>query len=124
MHSNKILPESELDIMLVIWEMKEPITSNNIMKTLNKNWKKPTLLNLLTRLCKRGFLDCERTTKCNVYKVLISREDYSQEAVDELLQKMFNGSITDVVRLLSYYKKISKNDLESLKKICTTIKAN
>ena len=71
MKAIKKLPEAELEIMLVVWDAQGPVTSDYIMERLEKDWTKPTLLNLLTRLCGRGFLRCDKEGRHNVYSVLI-----------------------------------------------------
>lgn len=112
---NKKLPEAELEIMLVIWEAKGSVTSDYVMERLDKDWTKPTLLNLLTRLCGRGFLRCEKEGRHNIYSVLIPREDYVQEASGNLLQKLHHNSLTSLVATLYDGRKVSKQDLEELK---------
>lgn len=113
---NKKLPEAELEIMLVIWDTEGPVTSDYIMERLDKDWTKPTLLNLLTRLCGRGFLRCEKEGRHNLYYVLTPREDYVQEASGNLLQKLHHNSLTSLVATLYDGQKVSKEDLAALKR--------
>jgi len=51
----KKLPDSELEIMMIIWNADEKVTSDYIMVKLDKTWQKTTVLNFLIRLCDRGF---------------------------------------------------------------------
>ncbi|HBV67513.1 MAG TPA: CopY family transcriptional regulator, partial [Clostridiales bacterium] len=48
----KRLPESELDIMMIIWESNEDVTSAYVMEKLpeEKKWATTTVLNFLARL--------------------------------------------------------------------------
>ncbi len=113
----KKLPEAELEIMLVVWELEEePVTSDQIMERLNKDWTKPTLLKLLTRLGEREFLRCEKDGRHNVYTALVPREDYVQEASGTLLQKLHHNSLTSLVASLYDGQKVSRADLDELKK--------
>ena len=116
MKAKKKLPEAELEIMLVVWDAKGPVTSDYIMERLEKDWTKPTLLNLLTRLCGRGFLRCDKEGRHNVYSVRIPREDYVQEASSTLLRKLHHNSLTSLVASLYDGQKVSKADLEELKR--------
>lgn len=116
MRTTKKLPEAELEIMLVIWEADGSVTSDYIMERLDKDWTKPTLLNLLTRLCSRGFLQCTKDGRHNLYTVLIPREAYVQEASGTLLQKLHHNSLTSLVASLYDGQKVSKADLEELKR--------
>ena len=116
MKTTKKLPDAELEIMLVVWDAKAPVTSDYIIERLDKDWTKPTLLNLLTRLCGRGFLRCDKEGRHNVYSVLIPGEDYVQEASSTLLRKLHHNSLTSLVASLYDGQKVSKADLEELKR--------
>lgn len=108
------IPESELEIMLAVWDETGNITTDTLMRKLNKSWKKTTLLNLLTRLCGRGFLACEKQGKINVYTALIRKEDYLQEESAGFLQKLHHNSLVSLVASLYDGKAISKEDLKEL----------
>jgi predicted transcriptional regulator len=116
MKTIKKLPEAELEIMLVVWDAKEAVTSEYIMARLNKEWTRPTLLKLLTRLTERGFLHCEKDGRHNIYTVLVPREDYVQEASGTFLQKLHHNSLTSLVASLYDGQKVSKADLDELKR--------
>ncbi len=45
MNNIKKLPDSELEIMMVIWDANESVTSDYIMEKLSKSWAKTTVLN-------------------------------------------------------------------------------
>lgn len=74
----KKLPDSELEIMMIIWDADEKVTSDYIMTNLGKTWQKTTVLNFLTRLCDRGFLKCHKEGRFNVYESQVDKEDYLQ----------------------------------------------
>lgn len=116
MQKLKKIPDAELEIMMVIWEASESVNSDFIMQHLHKNWAKPTLLNLLSRLCDRGFLSCEKNGRINMYSSLIAKEEYVQAESENFLKKMHYNSVTGFIASLYGGKSISKNDLKELKK--------
>ncbi len=116
MASIKKLPESELEIMLIIWEANEPITSDYLMKHMDKTWTQTTLLNFLARLCRRGFLTCHKEDRHNVYQPLVEKNEYLQKESRYFMKKLYHNSLTDFVASLYDGKSISKSDLEELKK--------
>ena len=116
MKTTKKLPEAELEIMLVVWDAEAAVTSDYIMERLHKDWTKPTLLKLLTRLTERGVLRCYKEGRHNLYTVLVPREDYVQEASGTFLQKLHHNSLTSLVASLYDGQKVSKADLEELKR--------
>ena len=61
---NISIGEAELEIMKVIWNSKEPITSLEIGDAVaNKGWKKTTIATFLTRLVEKGSLHAEKQGK-------------------------------------------------------------
>lgn len=112
----KKIPDSELEIMLIIWEAYATVTSEYIMERINKEWAKPTLLNLLNRLCDRGFLRCDKIGKLNTYIALVSKEDYLKVESKNFLKKLYHNSLTNFVATLYSENDISKAELDELKK--------
>ncbi len=116
MNDMKKLPDSELEIMMIIWDAKEKVTSEYIMDRINKDWLKTTVLNFLTRLCDRGFLKCHKEGRFNIYESQVDKEDYLQRESKSFLKKMHHNSITSLIATLYDGNSISKDDLEELKK--------
>lgn len=116
MEELKKLPDAELEIMMIIWEAEQTVTSEYIMERIHKNWAKPTLLNLLGRLCDRGFLKCEKDGKLNIYTAIVPKENYLRTESKNFIKKLYHNSLTNFVATLYSVNDISKEDLEELKK--------
>ena len=111
----KKLPDAELEIMMIIWEADETVTSDYIMKRINKAWVKTTVLNLLTRLCDRGFLECKKDGKLNTYTATVDKQDYLKVESKNFFQKLHKNSLKSLVATLYSANDITKEDLEELK---------
>lgn len=112
----KKIPDSELEVMMAIWDAGESVTSDDIMKRLKKHWAKTTLLNFLSRLCDRGFLRCHKKGRRNVYEALVNKEDYLRNESKNFFRKMHRNSITSLVASLYGGNSITKEDLKELKR--------
>ena len=68
------LPESELDIMLVLWNNTPPMTRPEIEKVINmkKKLASTTILSLLTRLENKNFVEVTKQGKMNLYTPMVS----------------------------------------------------
>ena len=112
----KRLPDSELDVMIAIWKLGTKATRMDIESALNKSseWSATTILSLLSRLEKKGFVKVEKNGKQNIYEALISQESYLQEESKSVLEKMYNNSITNFMVALYSGKKPSKKQLNEL----------
>ena len=71
----KKLPESEQEIMMIVWEYEEPVSRFQVEEKLNveKNVAPSTILTLLTRLEKKGFIQKVRNGKSNLYVPLVKK---------------------------------------------------
>lgn len=110
------LPEAELEIMLIIWEAETAVNSEYIMEKLRgvKEWKRTTLLNLLTRLCDRGYLKCEKDGKINRYTPLIAEKDYLESESRSFFSKLHKNSLKSLIASLYDTNSISEEDLKEL----------
>ena len=114
MKDNQRLPDAELEIMMAIWDANETVTSEYLMEVLNKDWVKPTLLNLLNRLVHRGFVKCEKVGKINYYTAIEKKEKYLQRESKNFLKQMHQNSISSLLVSLYGGKKLSKKEVEEL----------
>jgi predicted transcriptional regulator len=116
METIKRLPDSELEIMMIIWESKQPVSSTYIIEKLKgeKEWAHTTVLNFLSRLVDRGFLEASKQGRFNYYNTLISEKDYLQKESKTFLEKMHKNSLKSLVAALYDGDAISKEDLEEL----------
>ena len=73
MGENRHLPESELDIMLVVWGAGGPVRPA-ILEGLERPLTASALHSYLKRLEEKGFLSCKKTGKVNTYTAMVARE--------------------------------------------------
>lgn len=113
----KKLGEAELEIMQVIWNSENPVTSNYILKELQgrRKWQLSTLMSSLARLSDKGFVSCDRSTGSNLYSPVISENEYKAGASRHFLEKLYNNSIQNMVATLYSDKAIKDSDIEELR---------
>jgi BlaI family transcriptional regulator, penicillinase repressor len=113
----KRLGDAELEIMLVIWHSKEPVTSNYILEELQgkRKWVLSTLMTSLARLADKGFVLCDRTTRTNLYSALVSEEDYKARESRSFLEKLYGNSLQRLITSLYSNNVIDGADLSELR---------
>ena len=118
MKNIKRLPESELEIMQIIWKEETPVSRMTIERALQE--KHPlaprTILTLLTRLCEKGFLSLKKEGRTNLYDPLITEREYLACESRSFLDRMFGGSVAGFATALCD-SGIKKEELEELKRI-------
>lgn len=110
------LPDSELDIMLVLWTHTPPMSRSDIELVINekKQLAPTTILSLLARLEKKNFVSVEKQGKMNLYTPLISQDEYQQNESCSVLEKLYDNSLTKFVTSLYHGKKIDEDQIQEL----------
>lgn len=113
----KRLPDSELDVMLVIWEAGKPVSRAYIDERLRekKNLAATTVLTFLSRLIEKGFVTCERQGKMNIYSAAVKEEDYLASESKHFLEKLYRGSLKTFVASLYNNNAISDDEISELR---------
>lgn len=122
MKENKRLPESELDIMLVVWSGGEGVTAPAILEGLERPLTASALHSYLKRLEEKGFLACTKEGKVNVYTPLVSREDYQRSEGRSILQKLYGGSLSRFAAALYDGERIAPEEVEALQALLDQMK--
>ena len=110
------LPESELDIMLVLWNHTPPMNRMEIEKVINtkKSLAPTTILSLLARLEAKNFVEVTKQGKMNLYTPLVSQSDYQAHESQRVLEKLYGNSLKKFVTSLYQGKKVSSEEIQNL----------
>lgn len=119
MEEFKRLPDSEFEIMKVIWNHVPPVTTGQIMEELGeeRGWKAPTVISFLNRLIKKGFVRSEKEGKERLYYPLIRREEYLAFETENFVKAYHNDSLVSLVNTFCQGEKISREEAEELIRI-------
>lgn len=115
----KKLPDAEFEIMKAIWQSEEPVTSPVLTEKLKlilseKDWKQQTVMTMLVRLEKKGFLHSEKNGKERLYYSSVSEEEYMEVEAKCFINKFGGGSFSTLVKALNGGERISREDIEEL----------
>ena len=109
------LPELELEIMLVIWELGDGVSAPKIQERLGRPLTASALHTCLKRLEKKGYLSCEKEGKGNLYHPLVSRSEYQREEGASVLAKLYQGSLSRFAAALYDGGALSPEDVAELR---------
>lgn len=117
MENMKRLPDSELKLMMIIWDAGEPVASPYILDKLagDKNWAKTTVLNFLARLVDREFLKTEKRGRFHYFTPLVSKEDYQKMESLSFLERVHQNSLKSLISAMHEVEDtISADELQEL----------
>jgi len=114
----KKLPESELKVMMIIWDNIPPVSRQTVSQALeSQGWANTTILTLLSRLVKKGFLSCEKKGNKNMYTALISKDEYMHTESRSYIDKLRNTSLTSFVAAFVESRGITDSEIDRLEEM-------
>lgn len=116
---DKRLPDTEFEVMKAVWEEKPPVTTNILMEKIGgeKGWKVPTLISILNRLIKKGFLSSDKKGKERLYYPVIEKDEYLRVETENFVKEYHGNSFLSLVNTFYGEKNISDDELQELVKI-------
>ena len=98
----KSLPDSELKVMMIIWNNERKMSTGEILSELKNevDWKLSTLQVILTRLTEKGFLENEKVGRNNYYFPKVEFSKYSKHETQNFVRKMYNNSSKKLIASL------------------------
>ncbi|MEG0176479.1 BlaI/MecI/CopY family transcriptional regulator [Anaerorhabdus sp.] len=114
----KRLPESELEIMNILWQQGKPLKTSEIAEFCqDNNWTMSTIQALLARLYERNFVILKKEGRLKLYEPLVKEEDYKSCETEWFMTKVHNNSVKSLVTSLIDLTKLSKSDIDELEEI-------
>ncbi|HCJ56240.1 BlaI/MecI/CopY family transcriptional regulator [Lutispora sp.] len=113
----KRLPDSELELMLIIWDADEAVSRTYIQERLEKSkgLAATTILSFLSRLESKGFVKVEKRGKNNYYYPLVRQEDYIKNESKTMLERFFGNSLKNFVVQLNDANAVDERQIQELK---------
>ncbi|HEX3076915.1 MAG TPA: BlaI/MecI/CopY family transcriptional regulator [Lachnospiraceae bacterium] len=118
------LPDSELLIMKVIWEAKDPIGTGRIVELVNeqKDWSRSTIQVLLARLEERGFIEYQKKGRLKYFVPTIKEEDYLAKETKTFLEQFYSSSYKKLIASLVQDQTITDKDMDDIIQIISDAK--
>lgn len=111
------LSKTEAEIMRVLWEYGEQISTRELLDIFNeekgKNWKRQTLNTLLVRMEEKEVL-----LKVRGYvKARYTEEEYKQLQSREIVNNIFGGKLSQFVLAFTGKNKITNEETKELERL-------
>ena len=112
------ISEAESRVMAVLWERGEA-TSEDVVAALRAqtDWQEPTIKTLLGRLLRKGAIAAEAEGRRYRYRPVLQQSDWVLEESSSLLDRLFDGRIAPLVAHFSERGRLSRRDIEELRKL-------
>ncbi len=118
MQEYKRIPESEFEVMQVVWSRPSPISSIQVTELIQgaKKWKHQTVLTLLTRLTQKGYLISEKQGKDRFYIPAVARDEYLNRETGYFMQRFHKNSLVGMISALYSHSNPSEDEISELER--------
>ncbi|MBR5627180.1 MAG: BlaI/MecI/CopY family transcriptional regulator [Thermoguttaceae bacterium] len=115
MESMEKIPNAEFKIMKAVWASTPPVTTKMVKSLLSedRNWQSTTIITLMTRLVKRGFLRSERKGLARTFYPLVTRDEYLRFATKQFVEQYHEDSFGNLIQA---FTKGHKRELKKIQK--------
>jgi BlaI family penicillinase repressor len=112
------ISEAESIVMSVLWD-DHPRAADEVVAALahQQQWQEATVKTLLNRLLKKGAIRADKDGRRFLYSPLFTREQWLAGESTGLVDRLFGGRIAPLVAHFGQHRKLSKNDLDDLKRL-------
>ena len=111
-----VIPDREMDLMDVLWE-RGSATAAEVRELLEDDLAYNTVLTMLRRLEKKGYVGREEEGRAHRYFPLVERERVRGSAVRRLLDKAFGGSAELMLTHLVTESKLDEDQIRRLRQL-------
>lgn len=98
----------------IIWS-NEPVGSGDLVKICESelHWKKPTTYTVLRKLCEKGLFKNEN----GIVTSIVSKDEYHASKSEKFVDELYEGSLPAFIAAFMSHKKISKREIEEIRKM-------
>ena len=116
--STPSISDAEWQVMREFWS-REEATSAEIIDVLVRvqDWKPPTVQTMISRLVKKGALAFRRNGREYIYWASVAESDCVHEASRTFVDRVFGGKLAPMLSSFLEREKLSKAEIEELKKL-------
>ena len=118
----RILTPLELQVMNLLWQKKKVFIKDLLEAWPKDNDGKKPAYNTISTIVRilekdKGFIGYKAYGRTHEYFPLICKSDYQKSFLKNAIDKVFSGSMTNLVSAFVDDEKVSQDELDELKKL-------
>ena len=117
--------DAEREVLRVLWE-HGPLAVRELAEKLaaaKNDWQRTTILTLLSRLEKKGYVASDRGAQAYVYRAVVSRDDLVHQRMQELANELCDGRPAPLFLAFAERQKFSAAEVAELQRLVEELTA-
>ncbi len=112
----KLLTETELELMNILWRLEEGTVAEVIeLLPKERDLAYTSVSTILRILEQKGILKTRKEGRGHIYIPQLKKNDYEAKTVKQIVNRVFDGTPVALVRQLLESVKLNKNDLKEIR---------
>ncbi len=118
----KLLTDVELELMTILWPLKEGSVAEVIEQLPKKRDLAYTSVSTILRILEqKEIVKTRKEGRGHIYIPLLTKSEYESRTVKHVIDKVFNGTALSFVKQLLNQVEIDQNEIDELKKLIGTL---
>ena len=123
MNRLKPLGEVELEILTIVWDLKEA-SVNDVLKVMRQKRELAytSVMSMMQTLAKKNYLTFRQDGRSYIYQAAIDPAEVRNNLLEKTIENVFKNSPSDLVMHLIKSEKMTDEEKEEIKKIIGGLK--
>lgn len=108
----------ELEILRILWDLgPSPVRDIHARLTADKDTNYSTTVKMLSVMLQKGLISRNEKVTPHIYRAVLTRQRAAKTTVNEVIQKIYNGSAMSLVLQVLASGKASKAEIAEARKL-------
>lgn len=108
------LTKAEEQIMQILWNIEEGTVQDILKEFTDSKPARTTIATVLSILEGKDFVEHSSEGRTNIYKALISKEEYSKKQLFGFVKNYFEGSFSSMVSFFAKETNLSISEMDKI----------
>lgn len=118
------MSDAERAVLKVLWD-HGPLGVKDVLATFTEagqDWSRSTVITLLQRLEKKGYVTCDKSQHAFVFEPAVTREDEMRARMNDLASELCDGETLPLVLAFAEQHRFSKEELARFRQMIDSVK--
>ena len=113
------MSDAEQEVMKVLWEHGPGIVREiqEILADMAHDWSRSTVITLLQRLEKKGYVASDKSGHAFVFRAAVTREDVGRQRLNEVADELYAGDPTPLMLAFAEKHRFTKEELQKFRQM-------
>ena len=118
------MSEAEQEVIKALWEHGAGTVReiNEFLNQQGQDWSRSTVITLLQRLEKKGYVSSDKCGFAFVFEAALTREDVSRQRLLEIAEELYEGDPAPLMLAFAQKHKFTEDEIQEFQKMIDQLK--